>query len=157
MGQYPANSKSLGAGIGRRPDECDAGFCRRQNKILSRQSPFSLFNAAQFLRRVAVFPLTNNVLTTLCLKTPQRLAAVRLSSSMCTFASKNWSFGASLQKAKKTRIAGLCGREVGACVHLPLSCTFFERADFRAKRVQLLFKSLIRNANPLLRPNSHLS
>ena len=26
VGQRPANSKSLGAGIGRRPDKCDAGF-----------------------------------------------------------------------------------------------------------------------------------
>ena len=26
VGQRPANSKSLGADIGRRPDECDAGF-----------------------------------------------------------------------------------------------------------------------------------
>ena len=133
VGQRPANSKSLGTGIGRRPDECDAGFCRRQNKIPPRQSPFSLFNAAQFLRRVTVFPLTNNVLTTLCPKTPQCLATARLSSSACTYASKNRSFGASLQKAKKTRIAGLCGREVGACVHLPLSCTKIERAHFRVK------------------------
>ena len=73
---------------------------------------------------------------------------------MCTFASKNRPFGASLQKVKKTRIAGLCGWEVGACVHLPLSCTQIERADFRAKQSQLLFKSPICNATPQLSSSS---
>ena len=58
-----------------------------RTKIVLCQSASSLFNAAQFLRRVAVFPLTNNVLSTLCPKTPQYLATVRLSSSVCTYAS----------------------------------------------------------------------
>ena len=31
---------------------------------------------------------------------------------MCTYTPKNWPIGASLQKATKPRIAGLCGREV---------------------------------------------
>ena len=113
-----------------------------RTEIVLRQSPFSLFNAAQFLRRVAVFPLTNNVLTTLGLKTPQCLATVRLSSSMCTFASKNRPFGASMQKVKKTRIAGLCGREVGACVHLPLSCFFFHPSYSLETRNQLFQRKL---------------
>ena len=54
-------------------------------------------------------------------------------------------------------IAGLFGREVGACVHLPLSCTQIERAHFRANRAWFLFKSLIRNADPQLLSNRLLS
>ena len=43
---------------------------------------------------------------------------------------KNCKIDCGCATSRKPRIAGLCEREGRACVHLSLSCSIIERADF---------------------------